>query len=51
MDYDEACEAVFTRVQVIREIKLHSCDPEDFFSEVGDQPTYEGETVLNWLGY
>lgn len=51
MDYEDACEATATREEARREIESHSCSFEEFVRDAGDQPTYRGSTVLNWLGY
>ena len=51
MSYEDACETIFSRARVIREIKDHHLDPRAFFAEVGDRKEYKGRTVLNWLGY
>ena len=51
MSFEEAMNAEVSRDDARREIFRHSLDPEDFFHEVGDRPTYRGADVLEWLGY
>lgn len=51
MSFEEAMNAEVTRDDARREILRHSLDPEDFFLDVGDFPTYDGADVLGWLGY
>ena len=47
----DAREATVSKVQAVREIIRHDCDPAEFFAEVGERDTYEGSEVLDWLGY
>jgi hypothetical protein len=51
--YLEACEATVTRAEARAEIDRHDVDGgfERFVQEVGDQPEYSGQQVLDWLGY
>lgn len=54
--YEEAQARTVTRKQVLRELEVHgfkadSVDVADFFKDHGDQPTYSGRAVLDWLGY
>mgnify|MGYP005832028149 CR=1 FL=1 len=51
MNFEDALQLTVTRKDAIREIEKHGCDPEEFFQEVGDRPTYKGKTILYWLGY
>jgi hypothetical protein len=51
MTYEEALDATVTRDEAKREIEKHSASWDDFVAEHGDHETYEGETVLGWLGY
>ena len=40
-----------SRYEVIREIRLHHLDPNDFFEDEGDKEEYTSDTVMLWLGY
>ena len=51
MDYLEACESTVTREDARKEIKLHGGSFEDFLVDVGDETEYQGQEVLDWLGY
>lgn len=51
MNYDEAMTSIVTRAQALAELRRHGADLAEFLDEVGDHDTYEGEQVLNWLGY
>ena len=57
MHYGEACEATVSRHEALMEVKKHflrrewDAQWELFLSEVGDKQEYEGQEVLDWLGY
>ena len=51
MDYLEACEAIVTRREAMREIRRHGASWSEFIADCGDAEEYQGLTVLNWLGY
>ena len=51
MDYHEAMHTTVSKAEVIRELRKHGATFEDFARDCGDHETYEGSTVLNWLGY
>lgn len=51
MNYEQAIEETVTRKQAMREIARHSLSWEDFVREEGDEETYPGKVVLDWLGY
>lgn len=51
MTYDDACDSTVTRLEAVREIERHHCEPAEFLADVGDRPLYSGAEVLNWLGY
>lgn len=53
MDETEAWKATVTREQARIEIGKHDVPGgfEAFLKEVGDRETYQGATVLRWLGY
>ncbi len=50
-DYMSSWPKVVSRSEAVREIILHSIDPEDFFTEEGTMDLYPRELVLGWLGY
>jgi hypothetical protein len=51
--YEDACEEIVTRAEAEAEIAKHDCDGgfPAFLTEVGDRPEYQGNEVLDWLGY
>jgi hypothetical protein len=51
--YEDACEEIVTRAEAEAEIAKHDCDGgfPAFLAEVGDRPEYQGNEVLDWLGY
>lgn len=51
MDYEDAIESTVSRKEAMQEIARHSLDWEDFIREEGDEETYPGKVVLDWLGY
>lgn len=51
MNYEQACEETITRKQAHKEIERHSASWEDFIRDEGDEETYPGKVVLDWLGY
>ena len=51
MNYDDAIEATVTRAQAFAELRMHYAEPAEFIADVGDQETYTGAQVLDWLGY
>lgn len=52
MTYDQAIECDnLTESEVIREIRLHNSNPQEFFEDCGKSEFYSGQTVLDWLGY
>ena len=53
MTYYESAEGVeITLQRALQELRNHGVDdPEEFFSAVGQSPTYQAQTVLDWLGY
>lgn len=40
-----------SRKQAVKCVESHSCDVDAFLYEMGDQPTYESRSVLEYLGY
>lgn len=54
MDYYESAEGVeITHSRALNEIITHSLidSIEDFYNDFGNQPTYQAQDVLDWLGY
>ena len=51
MDFDEAMEAIVSRVEATLELQAHGRTFEEFASEVGEREEYKGSEVLEWLGY
>jgi len=56
MNYEEAMSVIVTKEEARREIAKHGKNTpeitfEAFVAEYGDHEWYEGEDVLNWLGY
>lgn len=64
MTYEEAIEETVTRAEARAEIAQHCANLDgivlpselaemwaDFTAEHGDHDTYQGATVLGWLGY
>ena len=49
MNHDEAMGYIPTKEEIIREIRKHCLNPDDFFKEVRGKIT--GKKVLRWLGY
>ena len=53
MDYYDSAEGLtITRKRALQELRDHNCqDFDQFFKDMGDNPTYSAQAVLNWLGY
>lgn len=51
MTYDEAVEVELTPAEARREVKRHGHEWEAFVAEVGTRDAYQGQEVLDWLGY
>lgn len=51
MNYEDAIEATVSRKEAMREIARHGLSWEDFIREEGDEETYIGKVILDWLGY
>lgn len=51
MNYHEATQATVTANQAREEILSHGCSFAEFQAETGTHATYDGATVLAWLGY
>ena len=50
--YDSAEGVTITRQRAIKELSDHGEDQiQEFLNEFGDQPTYNAQKVLDWLGY
>jgi hypothetical protein len=50
-NYADACEAVVSRKEAIREIRKHGVSVNEFLADCGDKDEYTGQVVLDWLGY
>ena len=52
MDYLEACEAFVTKKEAKYEIEVqHGLNFSDFVADCGNSEEYQGQVVLDWLGY
>ncbi len=51
MSFDKIWNEWFSYEDCKQEIARHNCRMEDFVTDHGCQPEYEGKTVLIWLGY
>lgn len=55
MYYETAEGITISKHRAIKELEKHGIvDEEDiseFFNDLGDNVTYEAQTVLEWLGY
>jgi len=49
--YSESWPNTVTLSQALRELKYHSANLDEFFSECGVKQRYNATTVLYWLGY
>lgn len=47
--FDE--EPTVCREAALREVRRHHAEEDEFFSDLGDKPEYDGAQVLAWLGY
>lgn len=51
MTYEQAIEETVSKKAALTEVRNHGCSVSEFIEEMGDKENYQGEDVLNWLGY
>ena len=51
MDYEDACDTEVSALEAQREVERHHLRWSDFLTDCGTHATYQGQTVLDWLGY
>jgi len=52
MYYETAEGITISKQRAVEELAKHGIDDtSEFFNDLGDNVTYEAQTVLEWLGY
>ena len=52
MYYESAENVTITKQRAIQELAKHGIeDTSEFLKELGNNETYQAQTVLEWLGY
>jgi hypothetical protein len=51
MTYDEAMQTTVSHAEAQREVESHGLPMSEFVEDNGEHAEYDGDTVMNWLGY
>ena len=51
MDYEQACDNIFSRLEVELELDKHKIEFKEFAKDKGWRDSYTGQEVLDLLGY